>query len=144
MARKGARFGTLTRCESRFFFFWREISDSTGAEIPLLLLGEKNESSLRPLKQKACKSDEEAGTEVACFLAAFGFAERIKPKAVVFDLGGVVVCGDQRILCDRLFPDRPPEQRPYWMADVYKTDMWARLDAGRLVRNIAFVFAALF
>jgi len=64
-------------------------------------------------------------------MATFGITNRVK-KGVVFDIGGVILFGDTRGLVDRLFADRPESQRPYGMMQVYKTEMWSRLDRGTL------------
>jgi hypothetical protein len=103
--------------------------------VPVLLVGRKVHGNLHPLKTAAfnIKDVSAVEREVACFLSTFGFSEPLALKAVIFDLGGVVVYGNRRGLADRLFSDRDESERPYWMEEVYKTDMWAKLDAGELV-----------
>ncbi len=107
--------------------------------MPLILIGRKNHGNLHPLKTVAFdeKDTGRIEREVSCFLSTFGFAQPLAIKAVIFDLGGVVVYGNRRGLADRLFPERLEEDRPYWMEEVYKTDLWAKLDAGELVRKSA-------
>ena len=114
-----------------------EFSRAECADVPLLLIGHKNHGNLHPLKRVAFDQEDtrRVEREISCFLATFAFPEPLQIKAVVFDLGGVVVFGNRRGLADRLFPEREESDRPYWMEEVYKSDLWAKLDAGEIVRR---------
>lgn len=74
-------------------------AQASKCKLPILVLGGKNLSSMVDVLREASFSQD----EVFYFYSTFGFgSKRPTPKAVVFDIGGVLLYGSAKGLHDSL------------------------------------------